>query len=150
MRYAAMFKDFPAPLFRKTVITALIGAGCMLFGVIYYFSMKDRILLILSAIVFGACLFKAFSLYRMVSKKKYAIVEGTCTGIIPKLLGKYYKVEITDDDGNGTTLQLMKNCRIKVGTKYKFYFTDRERPSTGSEYFDTALATNSFLGYEAE
>ncbi len=70
-------------------------------------------------------------------------------GIVPKMLGKYRKVKIMDDEANESTLLLDKQSKIKIGDRYRFYFKKTTRVTLGNEYFDTALASDCFLGYEA-
>ena len=88
-------------------------------------------------------------MFRTAAKKDYEVVEGICTAIVPKLLNKFRKVKITDDDGNETTLLLAKQSKITIGERYKFYFKKTTRVTLGNEYFDSALSSDCFLGYEA-
>lgn len=143
-----MTRSIPAPLFRKMLFTGLIGAGCMLFGIVYYFLRQDRILLILSLLVLLGSLGQVLSFYRIAKNKKYDLVEGTCVGVTQKIIGRFQTVRMMDDDGVETTLRLSKNCILKIGAKYRFYFMQREETDTGNQYFNTALATDSFLGCE--
>lgn len=84
----------PPPLKRKLFLTALAGLLCLLIGISMCIFAKDKIMLFLSCAV---CLFsfiKAISLYRVLSEKKYEVVEGTCVGIVPKPLRKFRKIRI--------------------------------------------------------
>ena len=141
--------SFPTPLKRKMLLTALVGIGCLLVGVAFTIFAKDTMMLILSAAVCAFSLFKAFTLYRVASKKDYEVVEGTCSAIIPKLLPKFRKIKITDDEGNETTLLLSKQSKVAIGERYRFYFKKTTRVTLGNEYFDSALSSDCFLGYEA-
>ncbi len=143
-----MKQQIPSPLYRKILFTGLIGAGCMLFGIVYYFSAKDRILLLLSLLVLCCCAWKAWSIYRIAKQNKYELVEGTCVGVTQKIIGKFQTVKMMDEAGVESTLRLSKNCKLKIGDKYRLYFSQREHVRTGYNYFDTALMTDSFLGYE--
>jgi len=93
-------------------------------------------------------IFKAFTMYRVASKKDYEIVEGTCSAIVPKLFPKFRKIKITDDEGNETTLLLSKQSKVSIGERYRFYFKKTTRVTLGNEYFDSALSSDCFLGYE--
>ena len=77
------------------------------------------------------------------------MIEGTCVGINSGLVGKLKTVRIMDDIGSETTLRIAKNCSLKIGEQYRFYFDNRNQFRTGSGFIDRALATGSFLGYEA-
>lgn len=75
-------------------------------------------------------------------------MEGTCVGIVPKPLRKYRKIRIMDDDGNESAILLSKHSKVKIGFRYRFYFKTTQRLTLGSEYFDSALSSDCFLGYE--
>lgn len=133
---------------RKLFLTILIGVLCLLVGAAMYIFAKDRIMLFLSGAVCVFSLAKAFSLYLVVSKKKYEIVEGTCVGIVPKPMRRFRKIRIMDDKGNESSLLLSKQSKIKIGDRYRFYFKQTQRISLGSDYFDAAMSSDCFLGYE--
>ena len=100
----------------------------------------------------AVCLFsslKAVSLYRVLSENKYEIVEGTCVGIVPKPLRKFRKIRMMDDEGNESALLLPKQSKVKIGDRYRFYFKQTQRFSLGSDYFDAAMSSDCFLGYES-
>lgn len=141
--------NFPAPLKRKMLLTSIIGIGCLLVGIAFTIFAKDTMMLLLSVAVCGFSLFKTFSMYRVASKKDYEVVEGTCSAIVPKLFPKFRKIKITDDEGNETTLLLSKQSKVSIGERYRFYFKKTMRVTLGNEYFDSALSSDCFLGYEA-
>jgi hypothetical protein len=62
---------------------------------------------------------------------------------------RFRKIKIKDNDGNETTLLLNKQSKIKIGERYRFYFKKTTRVTLGSDYLDTALSSDCFLGYEA-
>ena len=140
--------SFPAPLKRKMLLTALVGIGCLLVGVAFTIFAKDMMMLFLSIAVCGFSLYKTFTMFRVASKKDYEIVEGTCLAIVPKLITKFKKIKITDDEGNETTLLLGKQSKVAIGERYRFYFKKTTRVTLGNEYFDSALSSDCFLGYE--
>ena len=140
--------SFPAPLKRKMLLTAIVGIGCLLVGVAFTIFAKDMMMLFLSIAVCGFSLYKTFTMFRVASKKDYEIVEGTCSAIVPKLITKFKKIKITDDEGNETTLLLGKQSKVAIGERYRFYFKKATRVTLGNEYFDSALSSDCFLGYE--
>lgn len=140
--------SFPSPLKRKMILTALVGIGCLLVGIAFTVIAKDKMMLLLSIAVCAFSFYKAFAMFRIASKKDYEIVEGTCTVIVPKLLNKFRKIKITDDEGNETTLLLAKQSKVAIGERYRFYFKKTTRVTLGNEYFDSALSSDCFLGYE--
>lgn len=141
-------KNAAAPLRRKLLLTALLGFLCLLIGAAMFLFSKDRIMLFLSAAVCFFSFCKAWSIYHTVYKQEYEVVEGTCVGITPKPMRKYRKVRIMDDEGNETSLLLGKQSKIKIGFRYRFYFKKTQRFTIGSEYFDSALSSDCFLGFE--
>ena len=140
--------SFPAPLKRKMLLIALVGIGCLLVGVAFTIFAKDMMMLFLSIAVCGFSLYKTFTMFRVASKKDYEIVEGTCSAIVPKLITKFKKIKITDDEGNETTLLLSKQSKVSIGERYRFYFKKTTRVTLGNEYFDSALSSDCFLGFE--
>ena len=143
-----IMKNAPTPLRRKIVLTILLGFLCLLTGTAMFLFSKDRIMLLLSAVVCSLCLFRAWSIYKTVCNQEYEIVEGTCVGITPKPLRKYRKILIMDDEGNEASLLLGKHTKMKIGYRYRFYFKKTQRLSLGSEYFDSSLSNDYFLGFE--
>ena len=120
----------------------------MLFGLIYFITMKDRVLLLLSVALLINCAWRAFSIYRIAVKEAYEIIEGTCVRVNPQLVGKLKTICIMDDAGTETTLRLSKNCNLRIGDRYRMYFDNRNQFRTGSGFIDKTLATGNFLGYE--
>ena len=43
---------------------------------------------------------------------------------------------------------LYKQSKVKIGYRYRFFFRQTQRFSLGSEYLDTAMSSDHFLGYE--
>ena len=53
-----------------------------------------------------------------------------------------------DDEGNESALLLGKHSKIQIRFRYRFYFKKTQRLTLGSEYFDSDLSSDCFLGYE--
>ena len=138
----------PAPLRRKLFLTVLLGFLCLLVGAAMFLFSKDRIMLLLSAAVFAINLFRAWSLYELIRRKSYEVVEGTCVAVVSKPMHKYRKIRIMDDEGIESSLLLGKQSKVKIGFRYRFYFKKTQRFTVGSEYFDSALSSDCFLGFE--
>ena len=140
--------DFPPVLFRKWLLTNAVSIGCLGIGGVYYLAAGDGIFLALSALVFVFGILRGILLYRLIARGGYEQLEGTCIGITANPLRKYRKVKIMDDQGIESALMLAKQAKVKIGYRYRFYFKKDASPCLGSEYFDTALSTDCFLGYE--
>lgn len=141
-------KPTPAPIRNKLILTAVVGVVCLLIGIAMFLFAKDRMMLFLSMTVFFISLYRVWTLWQVINKAKYEIVEGTCVGIVPKPLRKYRKIRMMDDEGNESALLIGKQSKIKIGSRYRFYFKDTQRFTIGSEYFDSALSSDCFLGFE--
>ena len=141
-------KDFPKALLHKVLFTVLIGIGCMIVGCIYFIFSRDTITLALSAAVFIFSIARSAGLYQTISKQKYEIVEGACIGVSSKPFRKHFTVKIMDDAGIESSLRFGKQTKVKIGLRYRFYFKQGQRMSVGNAYFDTALASDNFLGLE--
>ena len=138
----------PAPLKRKLILTVSVGILCLLIGIAMSVYSKDNMMLVLSLAVFGISAYKAYTVYRIASKEEYEAVERICISVIPKPIQRFRKIKIKDSDGNETTLLLNKQSKIKIGERYRFYFKKTTRVTLGSDYLDTALSSDCFLGYE--
>ena len=142
------FKDFPKALLYKVLFTVLIGIGCMIVGCVYFIFSRDTITLALSGAVFIFSIAKSAGLYYTIAKQKYEIVEGTCIGVSSKPFRKQFTAKIMDDSGIESSLRFGKQTKVKIGFRYRFYFKQGQRMSVGNAYFDTALSSDHFLGFE--
>ncbi len=143
-----ILKDWPKVLVQKILFTALIGAACFIVGLAIFIFSKDKVTLALSVMVLLFCIIRSAGLYITAKKGRYETVEGTCVGVSSKPLRKQITIRIMDDAGCESTLRLGKQTKVKLGFRYRFYFKQGERVSTGSVYFDAALSSDSFLGFE--
>ena len=138
----------PPALLKAIWLTALIGAGCLGLGILYFLKTKDRVLLFLSLLVFLGCTAKALSLYRTVRKRHYEVVEGTCIRAAQRPFWKTQTVGLLDADDVEHTLCLPKSCKMSLGRQYRLYFSQRTSSLSGNRRLDAALQTEGFLGYE--
>lgn len=142
------FKKCPRVLLQKLLITLLLGAGCLAVGAAYYAAVRDTVFLALSGFLSVGCVWRSYCLYKMISGKNYIIFEGVCVGITPKPMRRYRNVRLMDTEGLESTLLLDKRTRVKIGVQYRIYFKQDGRSSLGSEYLDTSLSGDCFLGIE--
>lgn len=141
-------KNIPRVLLQKVLLTALIGIGCMIAGIAYYIYARDVVFLILSGLMLLFSMLRSIGVYRTIVGRKYKIIEGTCVRMSVKPFRKQSRILVLDKKGVETTLSLGKQCKVKIGSRYRFYFKHNERLSIGSEYWDTILSTDNFLGFE--
>lgn len=140
--------SFPSPIKRKVFLSALIGAACLMIGAAFTVVSKDFMTLALSIAICIFSICRSISMYRIALNKKYETVEGICTAVVSKLFGRYRKIKIKDGDGNEVALMLNKQSKVTIGETYRFYFKETGRVTLGNEYFDTALSSDCFIGYE--
>lgn len=141
-------KTIPGVLQQRILFTLLIGIVCLAVGIAYWLFSRDMIFLGLSGLVFLFSLLRGIGLWHTIAGRQYEAVEGTCVGISVRPLRQQSRIRIMDENGVETALCLGKQSKIKIGFRYRFYFKSNQRLSLGSEYFDTALSTNQFLGFE--
>ena len=141
-------KEFPRPLLRRWLITALLGVVFFGVGLAVTLYMDDWGMFILSLILCVSTIIRAGLMFMMMQEKRYEIVEGTCVSVSRIPVGKKKKIKIMDNDGNETDLLLGRNDIVKIGYIYRFYFKDTERLTIGNSYLDSALNADCFLGYE--
>lgn len=139
----------PFTLRTKVVITLLIGIGSFILAAILFPVSHDRILIILSGMIFGFCLCRSIDILLLILRGNYETITGTCTAVSPQPLRRYRKIALVDDHGAELILLLGKQLKIKPGSCYCFYFRKTSYPSLGSEYLDAALSTDLFLGYDS-
>jgi hypothetical protein len=141
-------KNCPKALLHKLLFTALIGVGIFIIGTAYFIFSKDTITLMLSGLVLVFSLIKCMGLRNIITKHKYEKVEGTYVGVSSNPFKRQLTVKIMDDNGIESTLKLGKQTKLKIGFRYCFYFKQGKGLSVGNGYFDTALSSDSFLGFE--
>ena len=124
-----MNHSIPPALLKTIWLTALIGAGCIGLGILYYLNTKDRVLPLLSPSVLLGCIGKALFLYRTVRKRRYKTMEGTCISAVQKPFGKMQTVGLLDADGTEHMLYLPKSCKMRVGRQYRLYSHRVPRPA---------------------
>ena len=139
----------PFTLRLKVFIILLTGIGSLIIAAIVFFISHDRLLLILSSVIFGCCLFRSTGLLIVILRGDYETIMGICTAVSSQPLRRYHKIELTDSQGAAIILLLGKQVKIKPGGYYCFYFRKASRPSLGSEYLDASLSTDLFLGYDS-
>lgn len=143
-------KNCPSALRQKILFTVLTGVGCFTIGFALYLYSDDRVTIILSGMVLLLCLLKSAAVYIIVRKCRYETVEGTCTGVREKPLRKYFTVLIVDGKGLESTLHIRKQSRVKIGHRYRFYFSDHNESRISSDigFFNMALSSGQLLGFE--
>lgn len=137
----------PFTLRLKVFLFLFTGIGILLMAAIAFFISRDRLLLVLSGILFGCCLMRSTGLLLVILRGDYETITGICSAVSRQPLRRYQKIELTDSQGKTVILLLGKQVKITPDRAYCFYFRKASRPSLGSEYLDASLSTDLFLGY---
>ena len=138
----------PPALLRKILLTILAGVAFLGAGIIFAYLTKDYDLILLSLLIFGFCLFRAFVLWRMCWKGTYATVSGICDEITPHPMDQYMKVQVILPNNTVREIILDRKTKILPGREYSFYFRSSEKYDTGSDYLDATLSGYNSLGFD--
>jgi len=116
-------QTMPKPVFMRMVMLFGGGIGCLFVGIIVTQATSDTVLLIMSAILGVAFVSKGYLLRRKIKSGLIYNVSGVCVSIVPKLLGRYRRIELVDTNtGNDTYFILPKKIVFKIGHVYTCYF----------------------------
>ena len=139
---------WPAPLFRRWVLTIAAGAGFFVVGVAVWLAAKDQILLLLSGAVFLLSLGRAVVLFRCFTLEHYTVVDGVCIQVTALPLQKCRKVRLLDGEEHELSVLVGKQYRLQVGVRYRFYFQHQNGPQLPGIWLTSSLAAGSLLGIE--
>jgi len=139
----------PKPLYKRLVLTFLVGTGCFFTGLAFYLMEKDLSFLLLSTLVFFLSLCKTVLLFLQIVRKSYIMLEGICLGIHPMLFCNCNEIILEDMEGNSLRLMLGKNQKLHRGVYYQIYFKTPSGISPGKNPLMTkVMMTDNFLGME--
>ncbi len=141
-------KTWPAPLRQKLFLTAIIGIAVLLVGTVTCILLKDQTILLLSVILCAMCIGKTITVYRIICKETYEVIEGVCVSVSSNPLQRFRRISIMDCNGNQSALLLHKQSKIRIGYQYRFYFGDTRSLRIANSFLDAALASDHFLGFE--
>lgn len=143
-------EPIPKPLLRRLILIFLVGIGCFVVGITLLIVQKDLSFFALSALILLGSFIKAALLHRLIRRKAYTTIEGTCMDVRPKMLGQSREVLLTDPEGQKLRLLIGKEHKIQPGSCYRFYFKDASGISPGKNpLMEKALLTDNLLGVEA-
>lgn len=133
---------------RKTIILSAIGILCLLFGIVYGIITKDRLLIIMSAVIFCINLYKVIELRKIEKDKKYVSLAGKCIGGEYKIVGRYRTFQIQNGD-DVFEISVPKSVKLKRNEEYNLFFkkTFSEANIYGS-WLKNKILSENFLGFE--
>ena len=139
----------PKPLHQKLVLTLMVGTGCFFIGLALSVAAKDKTLFCLSAAILVFSCIRTVSLYFKIKSGSYYTLEGTCCSVSFLPFRKNYTAALTDRDGRDRILHLPKDCRVRPGLSYRFYFQCPPDFLSGQNAFlEKSYLSDNLLGIE--
>ena len=127
----------------------LVGAGCFFTGLALSVSTGDRTLFWLSAAILVFTCIRTVSLYLKIKSGSYFILEGTCSSVSFMPFQKNYTAALTDQDGRDRILHLPKDCKVRPGLSYRFYFQcPPDSLSRQNPFLEKSYLSDNLLGIE--
>lgn len=140
--------DWPPVLLRRLILSAGVGAGYLLIGLVLFFTTNDRVLLTISALLALCTILRCAALYRLARDGAYEVVEGVCIRVGSAHLRKQRSVCLLTLEGAEQSVTLDKRIRLRIGNCYRIYF---QRPAISAPELmplQDLLAGSQFLGLE--
>lgn len=134
----------PKPLFTKLAAICAVGFLCVMFGSVYSFYQKDRILLSLSILIGLCSVIRFLTFYRLVRTKAYLVFEGMCVKRETALFARNQKYLFQDSEKREFFFSLDKKVKLLQGHTYRLYFRKPPQNSLG----DTSDPHGDFIGFE--
>ena len=133
---------------RRWILTGAAGFGFLLVGLAVFFSLEDRVLLILSGMLTLCTLLHCVEYYRTVRCRRYKVIEAICVAIGRAGIGRQRKVQLLLQDGREVTVTLDKRMDLRIGRTYRIFFRlNRASPPGGADLQDLP-AGDSILALE--
>lgn len=140
------FHEWPAALQRRWLLSGAAGLCFLAVGLVVYFTLQDRGLLIISALLALCITFRCASFYRMARRDGYEVVEGVCIELGRPGMKKQRSVRLLQMDGNEYAVMLDKRTPLRIGNLYRLYF--RQAPPSQTSGLKQYLSQDQFLGLE--
>ena len=142
------FQKWPAVLRRRWLLTGAVGGLFLLVGLAAFFSLGDRVLLMLSGMLALCTLLRCVAYYCTVQCGRYEAVEGTCVALGRAGLGRQRKVRLLLQDGRETVVTMDKRMDLRIRHRYRIFCRlNRARPH-GEPIFQNSHAEASILALE--
>ena len=140
-------KTWPPVLFRKWLLTCVIGIGCLLVGIVMFLAAGDRVMLMISGLLALMTALRSVTFFRLVSKQAYETVEGVCIGIKKAPLRKQRSLCLLTESGAEHTITLDKQTPVRISNCYRAYFQPSGTASEAAP-LQSFLAQDQFLALE--
>lgn len=139
----------PEVIFKKFIVSILIGMGCLCGGIIGMAAYHDSRLFVLSVIIFIGAVVKGGVIYIRFKKNRYIKIIGTVSNVTRQFFASNKSVEVETDEGT-IKLYLPKEVKLKSEKTYCFYFFEDagKSPFVVNDYITAKLNTDNFMGCE--
>ena len=142
------FQKWPAVLRRRWLLTGAVGGLFLLVGLAAFFSLGDRVLLMLSGMLTLCTLLHCVEFYRTVRRRRYQAIEATCIALGRPSIGRRREIRLLLQDGREVVVTWDKRVNLRLGRRYRiFYRLDCAPPHGGAELHDLP-AGNLLLALE--
>lgn len=118
--------EWPVPLLRKWLLSAAIGLGCLLVGIIMFVALADKVMLMLSILLTLLTAGRCMILYRQIGREAYECVEGVCIKIQKAPLRKQRSLCLLTDSGIEHTVTLDSRVPVRIGNCYRLFYLSTE------------------------
>lgn len=142
------FQKWPAVLRRRWLLTGAVGGLFLLVGLAAFFSLGDRVLLMLSGMLTLCTLLHCVEFYRTVRRRRYQAIEAACIALGRPSIGRRREIQLLLQDGREVVVTWDKRVNLRIGRRYRiFYRLDCAQPHGGAGLHDLP-AGNLLLALE--
>ena len=142
------FQEWPAVLRRRWLLTGAVGGLFLLVGLAVFFSLGDRVLLMLSGMLTLCTLLHCVEFYRTVRRRRYQAIEAACIALGRPSIGRRREIQLLLQDGREVVVTWDKRVNLRIGRRYRiFYRLDCAQPHGGAGLHDLP-AGNLLLALE--
>lgn len=133
---------------RKILTLSLIGVLCLIFGIVYGWATRDKLLIVMSLIICAVNVYKITEIIKIEKKEQYLVISGKCIDSVYKVIGKYRIFQIQNGD-DIMEISVPKTVKLKRNEEYNLYFKkpDKDTDIYGN-WLKNKILSDNFLGYE--
>ena len=133
---------------RQWLLTGAVGGLFLLVGLAVFFSLGDRVLLMLSGMLTLCTLLYCAEYYRTVRCQRYQVSEAVCIALGRPSIGRRREFRLLFQDGREAVVTWDKRVNLRIGRRYRiFYRLDCAQPHGGAGLHDLP-AGNLLLALE--
>lgn len=139
------FKDWPAALQRRWLLSWAAGAAFLVAGIAAFLALEDRPLLTISVLLAACIALRCLAFYRTAAAGNYEVITGVCIGLEHAGLRRSRSVRLLLTDGTEYEVALDKRIALRIGNRYQLYFRAAPNSSNSQVLPGQALMDSQFL-----